>query len=268
MSSNKTMLSMADFNHAQEELLKITDRDNEMLNLKTLQKKITKELEQVTREIKDYDINVPFENDRKIHCESVISKFNSQRLSDIEFFEKMSYATRCITYINEWSGTEVAESLVYCCFDDYFGDRCNELIEFLNRTSIFQTVENILKSGFSLDEIIGVAHIQAIQPIRENCFEVDRFEYGHEDYKVGIRSGNLPEFYLNNEHYHDGMLERFNDSSNDSYAIVKCNKDSLYIYDMTEFVLNSRFYKNNFEFTIDVTPNNIYFEIVGLPELE
>ena len=258
------MISTKDYNAAQEEMSKMRTLQTELDEL-TQHMESGIELEKIKKDISS-KLRMNESNNKQI-----ISDYHKQQNMELYLYGKIVYVKRCLEYL---SALDMV--LVPCCWDDYYGDNCNTLIKYFNTNGI-QSLDTILDHGYTTDDIIGAAHIQAQQPFRQNRLEFVEFSYDCslkgctcESHSFGIPKGGITDFYINQREdsdYLNSFNGLFEDPSEEKseparYAIVRCTKDSECIDDWISFIQHGRYYNNEYNFTIDTTPQTIIFDIV------
>jgi hypothetical protein len=210
MNNNFTMISTYDYNEAQEALFKLQLRQDDINVMEIKAKEMEIDLKNLYKEWKSEKEYMNSMEKQKITYELMVYQYNIQKRGELESFRKIAYAKKCLEYLKEFrcymDAPDDRLPLTTCCWDDNMGSNCNSLIDFLNKNCL-EDIETIIGHGFSADDIIGVAHIQALAPFR----------------KIRLTLKNK-----------DGEQKSIGDSH-------------------TIFLANSRFYNNEYNFTIEDT---------------
>ena len=205
-----TMTSTYDYNEAQEALFKLQIQQDELNEKKIKAKEMELDLKRLQEEIKSEQKYIDTFEQQKIKYELMVYKYNIQKQSELESFRKITYAKKCLEYLKDFrcymDAPDYRLSLTHCCWDDHMGTNINSLIDFLNKNCL-QDIETIIGHGFSADDIIGVAHVQALAPFRKIRLTLKNKDGEHKS--------------IGNSH--------------------------------TIFIANSRFYNNQYNFTIEDT---------------
>jgi len=172
--------------------------------------------------------------------------------------------------------------LFRCNYGDDYSDTINDLCEYLNlfitNTDIesFPTIYDIIYNDFTLDDIIGLAHIQIIDEYRENPIKFSD-EIKNSDGRIthypGIYGDDIPNMYLYNNTVkkslyldydltYDSEIDRDWRDNFDYYFPAKMyfNECKSYIKSMDDIINKCRYYNNEFGFTYKILLEEIFWK--------